>query len=86
MVVGAPGLSAHYELVLTRDGALDVLTVRVEASHAENSGDADLGALGARIAQELSATLGIGAHVQVERPGALVRSEGKAVRLVDRRG
>ena len=86
VVVGAPGLSAHYELVLTRDGALDVLTVRVEASHAENSGDADLGALGARIAQELSATLGIGAHVQVERPGALVRSEGKAVRLVDRRG
>ena len=30
VLVGFPGLAPHYQIVLTRDGALDAMTVEVE--------------------------------------------------------
>ena len=86
VVVGVAGLSPHYELVLAREGTLDVLTVRVEAQPAAGGADAAPATLGDRAARALTEALGIGARVLVEPPGTLPRSEGKAVRLVDRRG
>ena len=42
VLVGLPGLSPHYQIVLTREGALDAMTVEVELAPDAPTGDADL--------------------------------------------
>jgi phenylacetate-CoA ligase len=69
-----PGLAPHYQLVIERPDRLDVLTVQVE-------GSADPAA----VRKRLERALGLGAQVEVVPPGTVPRSEGKALRVVDRR-
>jgi phenylacetate-CoA ligase len=69
-----PGLAPHYQLVIERPDRLDVLTVQVE-------GSADPAA----VRKRLERALGVGAQVDVVPSGTLPRSEGKALRVVDRR-
>jgi phenylacetate-CoA ligase len=68
------GLEPHYQLVVDRPEHLDELTVQVE-------GDASA----AEVRSRLSHALGVAARVEVVRTGSLPRSEGKALRVVDRR-
>jgi phenylacetate-CoA ligase len=68
------GLEPHYQLVVDRPEHLDELTVQVE-------GDASA----AEVRSRLSHALGVTARVEVVRTGSLPRSEGKALRVVDRR-
>ena len=75
------GAAPHYQLVLERPGALDELTVRCEPVDA----GIDAAALRARIAHALRERTGIGIAVELLAPGEVPRSEGKAVRVVDRR-
>ena len=78
-----PGLSGHYLIELSRDGALDDLLVRVEAREALGGGAE------ARSAQELVLRLkgmcGLSATVDVMPPGSIERSLGKARRVIDKR-
>ena len=70
-----------YQLVVERPGALDELTV-----HCEPVTDGiDGPGLRARIARTLRERTGISIAVELLAPGAVPRSEGKAVRVVDRR-
>jgi phenylacetate-CoA ligase len=69
-----PGLAPHYQLVVERPEHLDVLTVQVE-------GKADP----AVVRKRLERALGLGAVVEVVEPGTIPRSEGKALRVLDRR-
>jgi phenylacetate-CoA ligase len=84
-------LTPHYQILLSRDGALDHLVVHVEVAAAawESLGataDGDAaGRVAGRLRDELASTLGITADVALRSPGAIPRSEGKAVRVVDRR-
>ncbi|RSS83069.1 phenylacetate--CoA ligase [Streptomyces sp. WAC05292] len=79
-----PGLAPHFQLRLTREGRLDVLTVRVEARREA----------GARLREESAAAVvravkeGIGVTVEVEvvDPETLERSVGKIRRVADLRG
>jgi phenylacetate-CoA ligase len=75
------GVAPHYQLVVERPDALDELTVRCEPV----DGGADREALCARIAHALRERTGIGIAVDLLDPGSVPRSEGKAVRVVDRR-
>jgi phenylacetate-CoA ligase len=75
------GVSAHYQLVLERPETLDELTVLCEP--AEPS--ADEGALRKRLGDALYAETGLRITVQLLAPGTVPRSEGKAVRVIDRR-
>jgi phenylacetate-CoA ligase len=68
------GLEPHYQLVVERPRHLDELTVQVE-------GDARA----ADVQTRLSRALGLSAKVEVLRAGSLPRSEGKALRVIDRR-
>jgi phenylacetate-CoA ligase len=68
------GLEPHYQLVIERPQHLDQLTVQVE-------GDARA----ADVEVRLSRALGVNAKVEVLRAGSLPRSEGKALRVLDRR-
>jgi phenylacetate-CoA ligase len=77
-----PGVAPHYLLVLRRDGALDMLEVRVEA--AATSDDARA-ALAARVRRQLHETIGLTADVTIVPPHAIERSVGKAKRVQDLR-
>ena len=81
ILLSVADVAPHYQLVVDRPGALDELTVLCEP--ADSAVDRD--ALGARVAHALHAETGITVGVQVLAPGEVPRSEGKAVRVVDRR-
>ena len=73
-LLSVPELAPHYQLVVERPGHLDELTVQVEGTV-----DPVL------VREELSRALGLTARVEVVPPGSVPRSEGKALRVVDRR-
>jgi phenylacetate-CoA ligase len=81
LLMGVPEVAPHYQLVVERSGAMDELTVQCEPV----SSDADAAALGAAVEALLKEQLGIRVNVEVLPAGGVPRSEGKAVRVVDRR-
>ena len=83
-VLRVEGLAPHYQLFLTRPGRLDELTVKVEARTAVSS-DA-LTSMARELAGLIKSNVGVTAACEVGAPGAIGRSEGKAQRIVDRRG
>ena len=83
-ILKCPGLAPHYQIVLTRDGRMDNMTVSVEC--APESGHADEKAASAKdLAHHIKSVVGISARVDVVEPGGVERSMGKARRVVDQR-
>jgi len=81
LLLGVDEVAPHYRLIVERDGAMDELSVECEPA----SAGVDREALTARLEHLLREHTGIRIAVAVVEPGALPRSEGKAVRVVDRR-
>ncbi len=81
LLLGDEGTAPHYRLIVERRGPLDELTVECEPT----AGVADRDTLGARLAQLLQEHTGLRITVAMVEPGTIPRSEGKAVRVVDRR-
>ena len=79
LVLADPGLSGHYQIVLTREGRLDAMRVRAEAR------PDSVGVAGAELAQVIKERIGITAEVEIMAPGGIERSLGKARRVIDRR-
>jgi phenylacetate-CoA ligase len=78
-------LAPHYQIVLTKDGPLDVMTLNVEPS-AEARGDtAALDAARSALTYDIKALIGISAFVNLLPVGGIERSVGKARRVVDKR-
>jgi phenylacetate-CoA ligase len=74
------GLTAHYQIVLTRSGRMDELLLRVESART----DAPFAREVVRLVRD---SLGIGIECELCPAGTLPRSEGgKLQRVVDRRG
>ena len=80
-LLGVEGVAPHYQLVVERPGALDELTVHCEPV-ADGIDSADLCA---RVTRALRERTGITIAVELLAVGAVPRSQGKAVRVVDRR-
>jgi phenylacetate-CoA ligase len=78
-----PALAPHYQIEITRPGALDEMTVLVERVPSAGSVDGD--AAGARLAHHIKSLIGVSADVKVLPPGGIERSLGKAKRIVDKR-
>ena len=70
-------------LELTREGALDQLTVKVESNPA--AAVATCAEAGPRLQHNIKAYIGVSAAVVVCEPGTIERSVGKARRVIDRR-
>jgi phenylacetate-CoA ligase len=83
VLVGLPGLAPHYQIVLTRNGALDAMTVEVEPETA--MAEADGTAKAKEIAHHIKSMIGVTCSVAVKSPGDIPRSQGKAVRIRDMR-
>ncbi|HEV2357303.1 MAG TPA: phenylacetate--CoA ligase [bacterium] len=77
-----PDLTPHYQIVIHRPRALDVLEVHIER---RDAGATETVALARRAESALRANLGLSAVVAVLAPGEIPRSEGKALRVIDRR-
>ena len=82
LLLGVEEVAPHYRLIVEREGPMDELTVECEPA----SGGVDRAALAGRLEHVLREHTGIRIRVAVVDPGALPRSEGKAVRVLDRRG
>ncbi len=80
------GVAPHYQLVLTREGRLDQLEVRVEVS-AEVFSDTVRGLehLQQELAERLHRMLNLRAKVTLVEPKSIERSIGKAKRVLDLR-
>jgi phenylacetate-CoA ligase len=76
-LLGIPGVAPHYQLVVERPAALDELTV-----HCEADGEGDIAA---RVRHAVYESIGVHVAVALHRPGEVPRSEGKAVRVIDKR-
>ena len=82
-VLKQAALAPHYQLEVFREGSLDALKVNVElapdaAVDACESVTRDL-------TEAIKSYVGVSAQVEVQMPGGVPRSEGKAVRVIDNR-
>ncbi len=78
-------LSPHYQLELTRDGNLDAMTVNIELkSDAVGSSQAEQACTS--LQNLIKSYIGISISVQARDTGSIPRSQGKAQRVVDKRG
>jgi phenylacetate-CoA ligase len=85
LILKVKGLAPHYQIVLTREGRLDEMEVLVEAAPAAAEEDARAVSAG-ELAHHVKGLIGVTATITVTEPGAVERSQGKARRVVDKRG
>jgi len=76
-------LAPHYQLVLTREGPLDAMTIAVECE--PGTDEAERREAAKALAHNAKSIIGVSAAVDVRDPGAIERSLGKAKRVLDKR-
>ena len=80
------GLEPHYQIVVTRPEFLDELEVQVEASPDLFSDEVKHVEEAKRmIEKHIHSEIGLRVNVTLVEPGSLPRSEGKAIRVIDKR-
>jgi phenylacetate-CoA ligase len=80
------GIEPHYQIILDRKAALDDVEVMVEVNEKLFSDEVKvLDNLRKKISDRFRSVLGISAKITLVEPLTIARSEGKAVRVVDRR-
>ncbi len=86
VLTSIPGVAPHYQVVLTKDGAMDAVEVRVEVSP-----DIDFDEIRAieslqqQVRGAINSTLAVNVRVRMVEPKSIQRSEGKAQRVIDLR-
>jgi phenylacetate-CoA ligase len=84
LIVQQGQLAGQYQLVVTREGALDALQVRCEVLPTQ--ADADRAVIGRALEHRIKTMVGVSAAVSVESPDAIERTlVGKARRVIDNR-
>jgi phenylacetate-CoA ligase len=83
VLVGFPGIAPHYQIVLTRQGALDSMAIEVE--FAVGSVDSDALRKASEVRHHLKSLIGVTCEVVMKLPGEIPRSQGNAVRVKDQR-
>jgi phenylacetate-CoA ligase len=81
VLLGVAGVAPHYQLIVERPAALDELTVACEPA----DDLVDRSDLSGRIRLALREATGLSMRIDLRDRGSILRSEGKAVRVVDRR-
>ncbi|MEL6103184.1 MAG: phenylacetate--CoA ligase PaaK [Pseudomonadota bacterium] len=80
-IMATPGLAPHFQIELTRPDRMDQMHIHCEISEVTTEPRGAASDLASRIKQ----TVGVSVNVTVTEPGGVARSEGKAVRIIDRR-
>lgn len=86
VLMDVEGTEPHYQIILDRKGSLDDIEVKVEVNEKIFSDELRvLNDLSKNITDRFRSVLGISAKVTLVEPMSIARSEGKAVRVVDKR-
>jgi phenylacetate-CoA ligase len=86
VLMSIEGVEPHYQIIVGREGSLDVVEVQVEVSENIFSDEVKvLEGLGKRIEREIKDLLGISCKIKLVEPKTIQRSEGKAKRVIDNR-
>lgn len=83
-LLSVDSLSPHYFIEVSKDGHLDSIEINVELAGGANTGSKHDAM--AALKHRVKSYIGISASVKVHEPGGIPRSEGKAQRVVDKRG
>lgn len=83
-VLKCKGLTPHFQIELTREDRMDVMTVNAEARPGFDSAAARAAAA-AELAGYIKGSGGVSAGVKIKNPGEIERSAGKARRIIDNR-
>ena len=79
-------VTPHYMMIVDRVNNLDTLEIQLELDNKYYTDEIRvLEALNKKIAHVISQALGINAKIKIVEPQSLVRSEGKAVHVIDKR-
>jgi phenylacetate-CoA ligase len=78
-------LAPHYQIVLTKEGPLDVMTLNVEPCPETAPDSRILASAKAALAYDIKALIGVSAEINVLALNGIERSVGKARRVIDRR-
>lgn len=84
LIAHTGGLSPHYKLALTRRGALDDLTIHVEALEREYQDEAARRRIGTALSEQIKTFIGISVAVVAHRPGTIERAPEKPARTIER--
>lgn len=83
---GLADYGGEHRIVITREGAMDELLVRVEARpEVHQGGEVPLAVFRKRTEADLNRVLGVRARVEVTEPGEIPRTDFKAHRVIDDR-
>jgi phenylacetate-CoA ligase len=81
-ILAIPSLAGHYQIEVSREGTLDTVDVMVEARANDDAGKPSIAS---ELQKKIKVFVGISTRVQVCAVGSITRSQGKAVRVIDRR-
>ena len=85
LILKQAALAPHYLCVLSRDGPLDSLTVRVETRPGVALDSAEARAAAAALQHDIKTYVGSSAAIELLPEGGVERSQGKAKRVLDLR-
>jgi len=81
-----PGYGGEHRIVITRDGAMDELVIRIEIAPEQDArGAAARAALRDAAAHRLQKMLGLRSRIEIVAPGTFPRTDFKARRVIDDR-
>ena len=83
-ILKCSGLSPHFQIELLRTGRMDNMVVHVECT-ADAADAASRDASAKELAHHIKSIIGVSTRINVKDPDTVVRSEGKAKRVVDNR-
>lgn len=80
------GVAPHYQIIVDRINNKDMLDVLVEVSNKDLTDEIkSLETLSRKVSAEILSVLGIKASIKLVEPKTIARSEGKSVRVIDKR-
>ena len=82
-ILKVPALAPHYEIVVTKNGNLDMVEVKVEL--APEATGTDETAVIKELSHHIKSYIGISTQITIVDSGSIPRSEGKAKRVFDQR-
>jgi phenylacetate-CoA ligase len=86
VLMGFEGIEPYYQIIVDRKGSLDDIEVMVEVNEKLFSDEIKvMNNLSKSISDRFKSTLGISAKLTLVEPQSIPRSEGKSVRVIDKR-
>lgn len=86
VIMEIDGIEPYYQLEVAREGRLDTLTVKVEVNENVFSDEVkNLQNMERKLESNIKEMLSVSAQVKLVEPKSIQRSEGKAVRVIDKR-